>query len=74
MAKKMGAGPDNLPGIPYQPNNGMAGGVRQSGWGQVPCNTDVYTGQPVSSYPDPNGSDPEGRIREFWPNGSRMGS
>jgi hypothetical protein len=74
LAKKMGAGPDSLPGIPYQPNNGMAGGVTQRGWGQVPCNTQVYTGQPGSNYPDSNGLDPEIRIQEFWPSGARLGS
>lgn len=65
----MGAGSDSLPGLAYQPNNGMAGGVMQSGWGEVPCNTSVYTGQPGASYADSRGLDPEVKIQEFWPSG-----
>lgn len=66
MAERFGAGNDGLPGLSYQPNNGMPGGVMQRGWGQVPCNTTPFTGQPGASYPDPNGCDPECRISEFW--------
>ncbi len=70
----MGAGSDTLPGLAFQPNNGMPGGTMQGGWGQVPCNTTVYTGQPGPNYPDSNGSDPTTKIQEFWPNGARLGS
>lgn len=74
MAQKFGAGNDGLPGLAFQPNNGMGGGVMQNGWGQIPCNTVPFTGQPGASYPDPSGSDPVTKIQVFWPNGARLGS
>jgi hypothetical protein len=72
MAERFGAGNDGLPGLSYQPNNGMPGGIMQR-TNEVPCNTTVYTGQPGANYPDPNGSDPVARVQEFWPGGQRMG-
>ena len=66
----MGAGSDVLPGLAYQPNNGMPGGVMQSGWTQIPCNTNpVDNNSGRGSYPDGNGCDPECSIQEFWPRG-----
>lgn len=73
MAKVGGAGSQNLPGLSYQPNNGMPGGVAQSGWGQIPINTQIYTGQPGANFPDPSGLDPCAKIQEFWPSSGRGG-
>lgn len=68
MAQVGGAGSvDGIPGLAYQPNNGMAGGVMQRGWNEIPCNTTVYNGQPGTSFPDSSGCDPECRVAEFWP-------
>lgn len=67
----MGAGSDVLPGLAYQPNNGMPGGTNQVGnFTPVPCNTNpVNNFNGRGTYPDANGCDPTCGVQEFWSRG-----
>lgn len=71
MAKKFGAGSDQLPGTQYQSNQGPQMGSPQ--YTPIPCNTSPVNNRDGSagSYPDPSGSDPVTTIREFGPGMAR---